>query len=124
MKTPLTFLLALTFLFLFSGSVFGGVFDKKDESGVFTCNTRSNLYSVDMNEKTITRYSLRGSVVHIYKIVEENEVIVKGKGEKEGEEIILHKHSYLDKKVIELWQHEGNDPSKSRDLCFVGDKKF
>jgi len=34
MKTPLTFLLALTFLFLFSGSVYGDeleVFDKKYE---------------------------------------------------------------------------------------------
>jgi hypothetical protein len=31
MKTPLTFLLALTFLFLFSGSVYGGVFDKKNK---------------------------------------------------------------------------------------------
>jgi len=32
MKTkPLTFLLALTFLFLFSGSVYGGVFDETIE---------------------------------------------------------------------------------------------
>tara|TARA_B000000460_G_scaffold180452_1_gene129069 strand:+ start:366 stop:518 length:153 start_codon:yes stop_codon:yes gene_type:complete len=47
MKTkPLTFLLALTFLFLFSGSVFGGVFDKKDENGVFTCKTEYYLYAV------------------------------------------------------------------------------
>jgi len=46
MKTPLTFLLALTFLFLFSGSVYGGVidetlddvFDSKDESKKFIVN--------------------------------------------------------------------------------------
>jgi len=126
MNKPLTFILSLTFLFLFSGSVYGGVFDKKDENVVFTCNTRNYLYSVDMNEKTITKYSLRGSVVHIYKIIEENEVRVKGKGEGEDMEIILHKHSYIDKKVIELWdakRRERNDP-RTRDLCFVGDKKF
>ena len=78
MKTkPLTFLLALTFLFLFSGSVYGGVFDKKDENVVFTCNTEDNLFLVDMNEKTITVYSLEGVSVDILKINEENEVSVK-----------------------------------------------
>ena len=86
MKTKkLTFLLALTFLFLFSGSVYGGVFDKKDESVVFTCNTQDYLLSVDMNEKTITKYDRWGDVVRIYKIVKENEVIVKGKGKGKGE---------------------------------------
>ena len=117
MKSKLTFLLALTFLFLFSGSVYGGVFDKKDESVVFTCNTQDNLYSVDMNEKTITKYSRWGSVVLIYKIVEENEVRVNGKGFGEEKEITLHKHSYLEKNVIELFDH-------GRKLCFVGHKKF
>ena len=78
MKTKnLTFLLALTFLFLFSGSVFGGVFDKKDENGVFTCKAGNYLYAVNMNEKTITVYSLEGVSVDILKINEENEVSVK-----------------------------------------------
>ena len=121
MNKQLTFILALTFLFLFSGSVFGGVFDKKDESVVFTCNTEDNLFLVDMNEKTITRYTLRGRVVIIYKIVEENEVRVKGNRKRKEirgvDEIILHKHSYMDKNVIELF-----DPD--RKLCFVGEKKF
>ena len=131
MKTkPLTYLLSLTFLVLFSGSVYGGVFDKKDESVVFTCKTQRDLFSVDMNEKTITRYSLRGHPLLIYKIVEENEVRVKGsrfsstiEGEGEDWEIILHKHSYMDKNVIDLFdlKYDGKIPKK---LCFVGDKKF
>ena len=100
---------------MFSGSVFGGVFDKKDESVVFTCNTEDNLFLVDMNEKTITRYTLRGDVVRIYKIVEENEVRVKGKVE--VYEIILHKHSYLEKNAIEVFDSRSN-------YCFIGDKKF
>jgi hypothetical protein len=132
MKTKkLTFLLALTFLFLFSGSVYGGVFDKKEESVVFTCQTKYDLFSVDMNEKTITRYSLRGNVLYNYKIIEENEIRVKGKGEGVGEhsEIILHKYSYKglgvkkDKEVIELFDLK-NDGEIPRKLCFIGDKKF
>ena len=120
-ETSLTFLLSFTFLFLFSGSVYGGVFDKKDENVVFTCKTDYEFFSVDMNEKTITRYERKGDVVRIYKIVEENEVRVKGTGEVEGKglEIILHKHSYMDKEVIELF-----DLDRDRELCFVGDKKF
>ena len=109
MKTkPLTFLLALTFLFLFSGSVFGGVFDKKDENGVFTCKTEFYLYAVNMNEKTITVYSLEGVSVDILKINEENEVSVKAISTKKVKQhlsekgygknrIVLHKHSYMDK---------------------------
>ena len=37
MKTPLTFLLSLTFLFLFSGSIYGGVIDETID-GVFDRN--------------------------------------------------------------------------------------
>ena len=127
MKTkPLTFLLALTFLFLFSGSVYGeydptGMSYKMGGNGVFTCKTQNNLFLVDMNEKTITRYTLRGRVVIIYKIVEENEVRVKGN--KEGYEIILHKHSYMDKNAIEVFDLKMMSEI-SRKLCFVGDKKF
>ena len=49
MKTkPLTFLLVLTFLFLFSGAsvVFGGVFDKKDESVVMICKGNLGSFSI------------------------------------------------------------------------------
>jgi len=56
----------------------------------------------------------------------ENEVIVKGEGEGEDMEIILHKHSYMDKEVIELWdaKRRDRDSMRLRDLCIVGDKKF
>jgi hypothetical protein len=76
---------------LFSGSVYGGVFDRKNEGGVFTCRIKlhfsSTLYSVDMKEKTITKFSKYGGVIRIYKIVEENEVIVKGKGRRKKNHI-------------------------------------
>jgi hypothetical protein len=58
MKTKaLTFLLALTFLFLFSGSVFGGVFDKEDEITSLFCKTDSIYLVINMKEKTIKKYS-------------------------------------------------------------------
>ena len=51
MKTKLTFLPLLTFLFLFSGSVYGGViddtlddiFDKKDGVVVLSCDFRGKI---------------------------------------------------------------------------------
>jgi hypothetical protein len=49
MKTkPLTFLLALTFLFLFSGAsvVFGSLFDNKDESVVMICEGNLGSFSI------------------------------------------------------------------------------
>ena len=70
MNKKLTFLLSLTFLFLFGGSVYGGVLDKKVENGVFTCKAGNYLYAVNMNEKTITVYSLEGVSVDILKINE------------------------------------------------------
>jgi hypothetical protein len=58
MKTkPLTFLLSLTFLFLFSGSVYGGVFDKEDEITSLFCETWRFYLVINMKEKTIKKYS-------------------------------------------------------------------
>ena len=121
----LTFLLALTFLFLFSGSVYGGVFDKEDESAVFTCKTTYNLYWVNRNEKAITEFTLWGDVNRIFKINEDNQVMVKGISEK-GDKISLHKHSYFDKDktAVELSDYMGSVDGKVRKKCFVGDKKF
>ena len=130
MKTKLTFLLALTLLFLFSGPVYGGVFNKKDENGVFTCKAGNYLYAVNMNEKTITVYSLEGISLEIFKINEENEVSVKAiSTEKVRQDllekgygtnwIVLHKHSYMDKKTIDLYFN-----TSIRQICFVGEKEF
>ena len=48
MKTKsLTFLLSLTFLFLFSGNSFGGVFDKEDEIASLWCQTKPILEKID-----------------------------------------------------------------------------
>ena len=57
---PLIFLLALTFLFLFSGNSFGGVFDKKDESVVIYRHQIENailLQSAQITEGKIRKGS-------------------------------------------------------------------
>ena len=58
MKTKsLTFLLSLTFLFLFSGNSFGGVFDKEDEIASLWCKPGRIYLVINMKEKTIKKYS-------------------------------------------------------------------
>ena len=114
MKTKkLTFLLALTFLFLFSGSVYGGPpqrvssevvkvlenEEKEDESVVIFCPGSEGgiekYISVNMKEKTITTYNLRGNALDtVYKIIEENAVAVEGVG---TSELILEAQKILKK---------------------------
>ena len=55
MNKKITFLLALTFLFLFSGNSFGGVFDKKDESVVIYCSMWGH-FVINMKDKTVKNY--------------------------------------------------------------------
>ena len=119
MKPPLTFLLTLSFLFFFSGSVYG------DENDVFTCKVRDSLYAVNLKKKTITVYSVQGSKKYTYSIIEHNEVSVRGRAilQETGEEkkelrLVLHKHSYRDERRIKLYEN-----SRSH-WCSVGDKKF
>ena len=58
MKTKkLTLLLSLTFLFLFYGSVYGGVFDKEDEITSLWCKSDRIYLVINMKEKTIKKYS-------------------------------------------------------------------
>jgi len=120
MNKPLTFLLSLTFLFLFSGSVYGG------ENDVFTCKASDSLYAVNLKKKTITVYSARGHKKYTYVIIEHNEVFVRGVAilQETGDEnkelrLVMHRHSYMDKRIIELYKN-----SFAKKLCFVGDKKF
>ena len=58
MKTKsLTFLLSLTFLFLFSGNSFGGVFDKEDEIASLWCESEKIYLVINIKEKTIKKFS-------------------------------------------------------------------
>ena len=102
MKTKLlTFLLALTFLFLLSGNSFGGVFDKEGESVYLYCPAKGiqkNTYLiVNAKDKIITEYKvfleLKKST---YKIEKENEVFLFGFQEREGVlwKVRINKHAY------------------------------
>jgi hypothetical protein len=133
MKTkPLTFLLALTFLFLFCGSVYGGPpqrvssevvkvlknEEKEDESVVIFCPGSEGGFekyiSVNMEEKTITTYNLRGNALDtVYKIIEENAVAVEGVGTSEwilGSQKILEekKEGTLTREEMEIVLMEPN----------------
>ena len=142
MKTKkLTFLLSLTFLFLFSGSVFGGVFDKKDESVVLRCDgthsVRSDVYySVNIKDKTITEYKrISGSITFrqstSYKIKRENEmneIFLFGIKESENGlwKVRIDKHEYKNIIPVELknFDKEGSTRSNWDYDCIQGVKKF
>ena len=107
MKTKLTFLLSFTFLFLFSGSVYGrpivvsservkklkeeAIKERKERfltRMVIFCPGSEGGFekyiSVNMKEMTITTYNLRGNAVDtVYNIIEENAVAVEGVGTSE-----------------------------------------
>jgi hypothetical protein len=98
MKPKLTLLLSLTFLFLFSGSVYGGViddtfvdvFDRKGEGVGLYCKLTSfrgypsNFYMfISLRDKLIKVDTMSISDLHegyydTYKIVGENELYIKG----------------------------------------------
>ena len=91
MKTKLTFLLSLTFLFLFSGSAYGGVidetfdgvFDRKDGVKGILCMEWNGYYLVNMKEKTIKTYKTKNAydektrqLISTYKIIRETEIYI------------------------------------------------
>jgi hypothetical protein len=136
MKTKLlTFLLSLTFLFLFSGNSFGGIFDKKDENVVLRClggfGQSDVYYSVNIKDKTITEYMGYQFKQSTYKIERENEIFLFGVKESENgsRQVRIDKHEY--KNIIPLTlknlDKEGNKipGSSTWDYdCIQGVKKF
>ena len=125
MKTkPLTFLLALTFLFLFSGSVYGGVFDKKDESVVMICKSDGS-FSINMKEKTIKNYSLaENKLVKTYKINKENEVFIEGVNKTNEKFVLFYRHEYGEVIMADFREQTDEKNTHYRSTCSIGDKKF
>jgi hypothetical protein len=136
MKTkPLTFLLALTFLFLFSGSVFGGVidetfddiFDRKDLV-VLRCEGFSYLryYSVNLKDKVIKEYKNKRSwEFQTYHIFNMDEVYIKGSIEKEDNFISITRHQYEKHiHIRNIWKDKNGKDKFVTHKCVVGDKKF
>jgi hypothetical protein len=141
MKTKLTFLLSLTFLFLFSGSVYGGViddtfddaFDREDGVVVLSCKSVLHYkfyYSINIKDKVIKRHSNIEEMVFItFEIVENNEVFIKGienplRKEVTESSIFISRHDYGEGiSIKENWKFSGMEKENNK-LCLVGDKKF
>ena len=122
---PFTFLLALTFLFLFSGNSFGGVFDKKDESVVIYC-PRWGHFVINMKDKTVKHYS-ENELKEIYTINKENEVLIEGVNKTKDLVVVIYRHQVEDAILLQSTQiTEGKirKGSKVRYCVVVGDKKF
>jgi len=124
MNKPLTFLLSLTFLFLFSGNSFGGVFDKKGESVVLYCPSLGH-YVINMKDKTAKHY-YENELKEIYTINKENEVLIEGVNKTKGQGVVIYRHQVQDAIILQPTQiTEGKIRKGSRVRhCVIGDKKF
>ena len=143
MKTPLTFLLSLTFLFLFSGSVYGGVidetidnvFDRKGEVVLSCFLEDEDHYSyIVLNRKDkVIKYFIDndGEEYKTFEIVKENEVFIMGKQKEEKlVGLLISKHLY-EKHIHIKWGKNtcclyGKEIywSITNQKCSVGDKVF
>ena len=148
MKTKLTFLLSLTFLFLFSGSVYGGVidetiddvFDRKDGVVVLSClwksiwksdvgdgydNKTRYYFSINMKDKVIKEWERKG-LSGTYKVDMENEFSIQGVSNEGGVKLFISKHSY-DKYILILKDIIFDDILLNTTYeykCSIGDKVF
>ena len=139
MKPPLTFLPSLTFLFMFSGSVYGGViddtfedvFDRKDGVVVLSCNMGNHFSYIVLNRKNkvIKFYENNGEKYETFEIVKENEVFIRGEIEGRKSVLFITKHIYKEHIQI-IWErtdyYRDSTPyeKKSNHNCSIGNKKF
>ena len=140
MNKKLTLLLSLTFLFMFSGSVYGGVidetidnvFDRKGEV-VLSCfleNEGHYSYIVLNRKDKVIKFFLNYSVEEYktFEIVKENEVFIRGEIEGRKSVLFITKHIY-EKHVQIIWDRTETNPmitfvKKTNHKCSIGDKKF
>ena len=147
MKTKaLTFLLALTFLFLFSGSVFGGVFDKKDEITSIWCLDKRIYLVIYMKEKTIKKYSWSFSsketsrkLIDTIQIKKVTDFYIYGENKTKTSNWTIDRHKYYIPSVTtpnrfvfvtEHWTGkdfkgvDNGEVKNSETTCIVGDRIF
>ena len=142
MKTKqLTFLLALTFLFLFSGSVFGGVFDKEDEITSLFCETRRIYLVINMKEKTIKKYSWSFSsketsrkLIDTIQIKKVTDFYIYGENKTKTSNWTIDRHKYFipsetgGLKTVFVTEHlpsKDNGEVRNFDFgCLIGDRIF
>jgi hypothetical protein len=130
MNKKLTFILSLTFLFLFSGSVYGGVFDKTDESVGLYCPTWEEYFSINMKEKTVKIFSYKKDkeLLENHKIIKETGVYIMSENEPKERQYFIDKHTYLDQNILLVTfvkrDKDGKILQHIDGRCIVGDKKF
>jgi hypothetical protein len=126
MKKPLTFLLSLTFLFLFSGNSFGGVFDKTDENVVLYCSYFGR-YVINMKDKTVKHY-YENELKEIYTINKENEVLIEGVNKTKTGGVVIYRHQIENAILLQFADiKEGKIRIHEKSIeryCVIGDKKF
>ena len=140
MNKKLTFLLALTFLFLFSGSVYGGVFDKEDEITSLFCETQRIYLVINMKEKTIKKYSWSFSsketsrkLIDTIQIKKVTDFYIYGENKTKTSNWTIDRHKYnipidTQKRNVFVTEHlpsKDNGEVRNFDFgCLIGDRIF
>jgi hypothetical protein len=138
MKTKLTLLLSLTFLFLFSGSVYGGViddtlddvFDRNGEGIGLFCPTWKQYFVINMKEKTVKVFSSNKDrkLDENHKIIKETKFYIMSEDETKKRQYFIDRHTFLEKNILQVtFIHKDKDGKIDKDLyvrCIVGDKVF
>ena len=130
MKPKLTFLLALTFMFLFGSFAKGGVFDKEDEGVGLYCPNWDEYFAINMKEKTVKIFSNKKDkeLLENHKIIKETGIYIMSENKTKTRQYFIDRHTYEDKHII--WinlvtrDEEGKIDKDFRIKCIVGDKKF
>ena len=142
MKTKqLTSLLALTFLFLFSGSVYGGVFDKEDEITSLWCQGNKIYLVINMKEKTIKKYSFSflsketsRKLIDTIQIKKVTDFYIYGENKTKTSNWTIDRHKYFipsetgGLKTVFVTEHlpsKDNGEVRNFDFgCLIGDRIF
>ena len=141
MNKKLTFLLALTFLFLFSGSVYGGVFDKEDEITSLWCQGNKIYLVINMKEKTIKKYSWSFSsketsrkLIDTIQIKKVTDFYIYGENKTKTSNWTIDRHKYFipsetgGLKTVFVTEHlpsKDNGEVRNFDFgCLIGDRIF
>jgi hypothetical protein len=141
MNKKLTFLLALTFLFLFSGSVYGGVFDKEDEITSLWCQGNKIYLVINMKEKTIKKYSFSflsketsRKLIDTIQIKKVTDFYIYGENKTKTSNWTIDRHKYFipsetgGLKTVFVTEHlpsKDNGEVRNFDFgCLIGDRIF
>jgi len=142
MKTKsLTLLLSLIFLFCFSGSVYGGVFDKKDEITSLWCKPDRIYLVINMKEKTIKKYSfsfkeskISRKLIDTIQIKKVTDFYIYGENKTKTSNWTIDRHKYFipsetgGLKTVFVTEHlpsKDNGEVRNFDFgCLIGDRIF